>query len=171
MSDELVALRRRKYLQKVAALFPDGNKSIDMLCESVARLLDCDRCSLSLVSDRTVFSIASYKVPVRMLDYERDRPFVSYEQSEIMEVTDDVRRALHLDIQGFNVEYVARVPVLIAGVAVGDLIVACDAPRETPLTESQWRGFKAAVELAAQMMTQSVAIRSHLMGLADLIVD
>jgi hypothetical protein len=170
MDDTLAAAQRKRYLHEIMTFFPDGEARLDGLCAAVAKLLNCQHCSLALVSDMTVFAIGSYKVPVRVLDFDRPRPFVPYERSEVFEITDEIRAALHLDLQGFDIEYLVRVPVLVKGLYVGDLIVADEKERISGLSESQWNGLQAAAELAAKILIRSKAIRSQLYGLADVVV-
>ena len=77
---------------------------------------------------------------------------------------------LYVDRHGMPIEYLASVLLKVRSTTVGSLFVFDDEPRAEVLTEKQWAGLRAGAELGSSILPQSSAIRSNLIGLANLIV-
>lgn len=170
MEHDLLAAKRRRYLSEIIDLFPDGEPRLDLLCEATAQLLDCQHASINLITDKKLFAIGAYNVPVRELELVRKRPFDDYGLTEFRCVTDEHRKAMYLDRQGFDLGYAVRVPFMVDGVSLGGFFVGGAEPRVDGLSTEQMAGLKAASELAAQTLKRSERIRTQLRGLIGLLV-
>lgn len=171
MEHDLLTAKRRRYLSEIADLFPDGEPRLDLLCEATAHMLGCQHASINLITDKKLFAIGVYNVPVRELELLRERPFDAYHLNEWLLMTDKIRRGMYLDRQGFDLGYVVRVPFMVDGDSVGGFVVGATEPREYGLTEEQMAGLNAAAELAGQTLMRSERIRTQLRGLIGLLVN
>jgi hypothetical protein len=169
MMDDLMQRRRQDYLELVVELFPDGDERLDVLCRSVAKLLQCSFATVVIVGGDEVFAVGAYHVPVRRLSGMRKVPFDRTKRQEFTSISKDLSHALFLDRQSAELQYFARVPMWPHGVYLGGLLVG-DVRPHAELTEEQWQGFEEAANLAQKILLRSEALKIQLGSLIEVIV-
>ncbi|WP_368344378.1 hypothetical protein [Pelagovum sp. HNIBRBA483] len=168
--EDLAAAQRRRYFEEIIALFPNGIIRLDKLCETIAGSFACLHSVICLATDDLYFTVGACGVTGRNVRRDRCPNFVSDEEIEMSKVTVADHQRLYVDRHGMPIEYLASVLLKVRSTTVGSLFVFDDEPRAEVLTEKQWAGLRAGAELGSSILTQSSAIRSNLIGLANLIV-
>lgn len=170
MKRDFAAAQRLRYFSEIVHLFPQGDKRLDLLCAATAQMLECQFASINLITEQRLFSIGVYNFPVREVVLDRPRPFDPYQKHEIKFLDEEIRKGMHLDLQGVELGYIARVPFKVHGVIVGGMLVADARARVEGLNAAQWQGLEAAAELGSQILRRSETIKTQLAGLVELIV-
>lgn len=170
MNDDLAELRREKYVKEIRDLFPDGIERLDVLCRTIAGLLECEGALISLSEGSLVFALGVHGLPFRTVVRDRPRRFLGDMELESRSLTDAQRYEFFSDRHNLFVDYICRVPVFLDGTPVGSLVVFDHRPRLDGLAQQQWEGLRAAAELAEKILNRSSVIKAHLAGLAELIV-
>lgn len=168
--EDLAAAQRRRYFEDIITLFPNSIIRLDKLCETMADALECSGGFVSIATDDMFFGVGGHRVSFRNLNRDRAPSFALDDEVELKSITEADHLRLYIDRHKMPLGYLVCVPLVIRSSSIGSFVLFDMKPKLSGLKLQQWEGLRTASSLATDILLRSTAIKTKLIGLADLIV-